>query len=381
MSNCIKQNKNTLLNSYFIMERQLSANMVAKELYQQRKLFKPYCQLRKRSKSNGEAMDVDSLPEESRDVAMEVELPSVVACTEGFSTNKLVQFNIESEDIDDPQLVVDYVNKIYEYMRMMERSQSVKKDYLTGKTGAINPNMRSVLVEWLVEVHQQFELLQETLYLSVAVLDRYLQAAAEKVPRKHLSLVGVTAMFIASKYEEKYATEIGDFVYITDDAYTQSEIRTMEIKMLEVLKFDLGRPLPLHFLTRNSRAGQLDATVHTMATYVMELTLLEYNLAHVLPSEVAAVALAFSLKALDSEDKALSELWSTTLQYYSQYSLEEIASTLKQVATIVLATSRAPEKSMLLAIRKKYANKKFGMISEYPLLTSKAVEDMASGNF
>ena len=180
---------------------------------------------------------------------MEVELPSVVACTEGFSTNKLVQFNIESEDIDDPQLVVDYVNEIYEYMRMMERSQSVKKDYLTGKTGAINPNMRSVLVEWLVEVHQQFELLQETLYLSVAVLDRYLQAAAEKVPRKHLSLVGVTAMFIASKYEEKYATEIGDFVYITDDAYTQSEIRTMEIKMMEVLKFDLGRPLPLHFLS------------------------------------------------------------------------------------------------------------------------------------
>ena len=76
------------------------------------------------------------------------------------------------------QLVVDYVNEIYEYMRMMERSQSVKKDYLTGKTGAIIPKMRSVLVEWLVEVHQQFALLQETLYLSVAVLDRYMQVLA-----------------------------------------------------------------------------------------------------------------------------------------------------------------------------------------------------------
>jgi len=345
---------------------------------------KPVRQLRKRSKSNGEAMDVDSLPQESQDVEMEVELPSVVACTEGFSTNKLVQFNIEdidSEDVDDPQLVVDYVNEIYEYMRMMERAQSVKKDYLGGKTGVIIPKMRSVLVEWLVEVHQQFALLQETLYLSVAVLDRYMQVAAEKVPRKHLQLVGVTAMFIASKYEEMYAPEIGDFVYITDNAYTQSEIRTMEIKMMEVLRFDLGRPLPLHFLRRNSKAGQVDATVHTMAKYVMELTLLEYNLAHVLPSEVAAVALAFSLKALDSEDKPLSELWSTTLQYYSQYSLEEIAPTLKQVATIVQATTRAPEKSKLLAIRKKYANKKFGKISEYPELTSKAVEDMASGNF
>merc|ERR1711972_37321 len=76
----------------------------------------------------------------------------------------------------------------------------------------------------------------------------------------------------------------------------------------------------------------------------MELTLLEYNLAHVLPSQVAAVALAFSLKALDSEDKPLSELWSTTLQYYSQYSLEEIAPTLKQVATIVQATTTSSGK-------------------------------------
>ena len=67
------------------------------------------------------------------------------------------------------------MNEIYEYMRMMERAQSVKKDYLGGKTGVIIPKMRSVLVEWLVEVHQQFALLQETLYLSVAVLDRYMQ--------------------------------------------------------------------------------------------------------------------------------------------------------------------------------------------------------------
>merc|ERR1712198_394241 len=345
---------------------------------------KPVRQLRKRSKSNGEAMDVDSLPQESQDVEMEVELPSVVACTEGFSTNKLVQFNIEdidSEDVDDPQLVVDYVNEIYEYMRMMERSQAIKKDYLHGKIGAILPKMRSVLIEWLVEVHQQFSLLQETLYLSVAILDRFMQVAAEKIPRKHLQLVGVSAMFIAAKYEEMYAPEIGDFVYITDNAYTQSQIREMEIKIMGVLKFDLGRPLPLHFLRRNSKAGQVDATAHTMAKYVMELTLLEYGFAHILPSEVAAAALAFSVRALDTEDKPLSELWNTTLQYYSQYSLEDISSTLQKVAAMVLTTTRAPEKSKLLAIRKKYSNKKFGKIAEYSELTSKAVQGMANGDF
>ena len=85
--------------------------------------------------------------------------------------------------------MVDYVNEIYEYMRMMERAQSVKKDYLAGKTGVIIPKMRSVLVEWLVEVHQQFALLQETLYLSVAVLDRYMQVTQNRSTYFYFRLV------------------------------------------------------------------------------------------------------------------------------------------------------------------------------------------------
>jgi len=103
-------------------------------------------------------------------------------------------------------------------------------------------------------------------------------------------------MFVASKYEEMYAPEIGDFVYITDGAYTQAEIRRQEIEILKVLNFDLGRPLPLHFLRRNSKAGSVDARVHTLAKYIMELTLIEYNMMHVPPSKLAAASLAISVK-------------------------------------------------------------------------------------
>ena len=84
-------------------------------------------------------------------------------------------------------------------------------------------------------------------------------------------------------------------MYITDNAYSQAQIRTMEMDIMEVLRFDLGRPLPLHFLRRNSKAGQVDATIHTLAKYAMELTLVEYNWAHVPPSKIAAAALAISL--------------------------------------------------------------------------------------
>ena len=73
------------------------------------------------------------------------------------------------------------------------------------------PKMRAVLIDWMVEVHHQFSMLQETLYLTIAILDRFLQKSASKISRKSLQLVGVTAMFIASKYEEMYAPEIGEF--------------------------------------------------------------------------------------------------------------------------------------------------------------------------
>ena len=84
-------------------------------------------------------------------------------------------------------------------------------------------------------------------------------------------------------------------MYITDNAYSQSQIREMEMDMMQVLKFNLGRPLPLHFLRRNSKAGQVDATIHTLAKYVMELTLVEYDWAHIPPSKLAAAALALSI--------------------------------------------------------------------------------------
>ena len=140
----------------------------------------------------------------------------------------------------------------------------MKADYLAGQT-EILPKMRSVLVDWLIGVHLQFHLLQETLYTTVAILDRYLQLEVGKISRSKLQLVGVASMLIAAKYEEIYAPEVKDFVYITDRSYTEKDILRMEIRILAALKFDLGKPLPLHFLRRASKAGGVEAATHTLA--------------------------------------------------------------------------------------------------------------------
>ncbi len=93
--------------------------------------------------------------------------------------------------------------------------------------------MREILCDWLIEVHLKFKLLPETLYLTVNLIDRFLSTTS--IYRNKLQLVGVTAMLIASKYEEIYPPIVSDFVYITDNAYKREEILEMEEKMLKKL--------------------------------------------------------------------------------------------------------------------------------------------------
>ena len=93
----------------------------------------------------------------------------------------------------------------------------------------------------------------ETLYLTVNLIDRFLEA--KQVTRKHLQLVGVTAMLVASKYEEIWAPEVRDFVYISDRAYTRDQILNMEKIMLNSLRFNLTIPSIYNFLGRNFKAA------------------------------------------------------------------------------------------------------------------------------
>merc|ERR1712029_870494 len=220
--------------------------------------------------------------------------------------------DIDTGDAGNPQLVVEYVQDIYNYLRHVESVQNVEKDYLSGQT-EILPKMRAVLIDWLIGVHLQFHLLQETLYTTIAIIDRYLQVEIPRsvVSRSKLQLVGVAAMLIAAKYEEIYAPEVKDFVYITDRAYTEKEILKMEVKILSTLKFDLGRPLPLHFLRRASKAGSVESVTHTLAKYIMELSLGSYNTVSVSPSMLASAALALSLKLLDT-GSSFAEVWTET---------------------------------------------------------------------
>ncbi|KAM5293360.1 G2/mitotic-specific cyclin-B2 [Ctenodactylus gundi] len=274
--------------------------------------------------------------------------------------------DIDTEDWENPQLCSDYVKDIYQYLRQLEALQSIKPRFLDGRE--INGRMRAILVDWLVQVHSKFRLLQETLYMCVAVMDRFLQV--QPVSRKKLQLVGITALLLASKYEEMFCPNIEDFVYITDNAYTSAQIREMETQILKELKFELGRPLPLHFLRRASKAGEVDVEQHTLAKYLMELTLIDYDMVHYHPSQVAAAASCLSQKVLGQGK------WNLKQQYYTGYSESEVVDVMRHMAKNVVEVNE--NRTKFIAVKNKYASSKLLKISTIPQLNSRAVRDLAT---
>ncbi|KAL9874719.1 G2/mitotic-specific cyclin-B-like [Glossina fuscipes fuscipes] len=139
--------------------------------------------------------------------------------------------DIDEDDSENLLLASEYVNDIYDYLFQLEFEQPIVKNHLEGQVG-VNVNMRPVLIDEINEVHLQFRLIPETFQMVVAIIERCLQAVTG-TKRSQLQLVGVTGLFVAVKYEELFPPPIANFVYITHESYTDSQIRKMELKMIE----------------------------------------------------------------------------------------------------------------------------------------------------
>ncbi|GBG75230.1 hypothetical protein CBR_g19866 [Chara braunii] len=261
--------------------------------------------------------------------------------------------DIDSNDKGDIRHVVDYVEDIYSFYRKAEIHSTVAADYMTSQDD-INEKMRAILLDWLVEVHFKFKLLPETLYLTANLIDRYL--AKKPTERKNLQLVGITAMLIASKYEEIWAPEVRDFVYISDKAYTKAAILDMEKKMLNTLNFNLTVPTPYVFMVRFLKAAEADKKLEHLAFFLVELALVEYSMVRFLPSQLAAAAVYTAMRILG----LLSAGWTPTLRRHSGYTEEA----LKPCASLMARFHKNASSTTLVAVHKKYSGPKFSEVAK-----------------
>lgn len=212
--------------------------------------------------------------------------------------------------------------------------------------------MRGILIDWLVQVHARFHLLPETLFLTINYIDRFL--SAKTVSLQKLQLVGATALFLASKYEEIQCPSVAEIVYMVDNGYAADEVLKAERFMVGMLDFELGWPGPMSFLRRISKADDYDIDTRTIAKYILETMLMSHLFVACPPSFAAAIADYISRAILNKE-----EIWTDAHVYFSTYTEAQIQPAVQVLISECLENGREKHG----AIFDKYSDKKHKKVS------------------
>ncbi|TPX37243.1 hypothetical protein SmJEL517_g01106 [Synchytrium microbalum] len=252
--------------------------------------------------------------------------------------------DLDADDINDPVMVAEYVVEIFEYMRRLELRTLAEPNYMEHQQ-ELTWQMRSILIDWIVDVHNKFRLLPETLYLTVNIIDRFLSARVVSLSK--LQLVGITALFIASKYEEIVAPSIDNLLYMAEHGYTQEEVVRAERYVLGALEFSIQYQSPMSFLRRGSKADGYDIQTRTLAKYLMEISIIDQRFLVCPPSEIAAAGLFLARRMLGRDE------WDANLVHYSGYTVEQ----LDPCVTLMLDFLGTPTAHD--AVYRKYSGKKF----------------------
>ncbi|NXJ82770.1 CCNA1 protein, partial [Trogon melanurus] len=247
--------------------------------------------------------------------------------------------------------VGEYAEDIYQYLREAE-VRFRPKPYYMRKQPDITTGMRAILVDWLVEVGEEYKLRTETLYLAVNFLDRFLSCMS--VLRGKLQLVGTAAILLAAKYEEIYPPEVNELVYITDYTYTKKQVLRMEHLLLKVLAFDLTAPTINQFLLQYFQRHGVCSRTENFARYLAELSLLEADpFLKYFPSQIAAAAYCLANYTVNRS------FWPERLVAFTGYSLSEIVPCLTDLHKACLNAPRG----QLQAIKEKYKHSKYLQVS------------------
>ncbi|KAM9835466.1 G2/mitotic-specific cyclin-B3 isoform X2 [Syngnathus typhle] len=271
-----------------------------------------------------------------------------------------VEFDVDSENRNDCFMIPEYAKDIFDYLKSREE-KFVLQDYMCQQP-SINAGMRAILVDWLVEVQENFELYHETLYLAVKLTDHFL--ARTPIHRDSLQLVGSTAMLLASKFEERDPLSVDNFLYICDDAYNREQFLRMEASILQALSFDIGIPVAYHFLRRYAKCAGVGMDMLTLARYFSELSLMDFELVQERSSLLAAACLFLALLTKDLPG------WPPVLQFHSGYEISELAPVVRKI----YAMAAQPPSSELKVVRSKYSHEVFFRVASLPLVDYDVLE-------
>jgi cyclin A len=282
-----------------------------------------------------------------------------------------------------PCHVPEYHAEIMEHL--LEREQTLARNgtYLTNQPD-VTERMRSILIDWLIDVHLKFKLHPETYYLAVDIVDRYLME--RRGSRQNLQLIGVTAMLIAAKHEEIWPPEVSECIYISANTYTRDEILSTERDIAAALSFRMCVPTTYPFAQRLLTVSDAPEDVRKLTLMYLDAAALDYSMLQSRCSRVAhaAVLLAYAtaahkeaslgngehVRGFSATDAAggarLEKVWGTVLQHYSKVALadtpamEELLVVTRQLANFTANLMSASSK--YFAVKRKYTAEKYGSL-------------------
>lgn len=259
--------------------------------------------------------------------------------------DELALMGLDPEEVRDTSMVAEYAKEIFAYMAKCERETLANPHYISYQN-EIQWHMRATLVDWLLQVHMRYHMLPETLWIAVNIVDRFLSVRV--VSLRKLQLVGVTAMFIAAKYEEIVAPSVDEFVFMTEGGYSKEEIFKGERIVLSTLDFKVSSYCsPYSWVRKISKADEYDIQTRTLSKFLMEVTLLDYRFLRAKPSLIAAIGMFLSKKMLGGQ-------WDNGFVYYSGFCEEQLI----PGANLLLERLVDPAFGEHFVCR-KYANRRF----------------------
>lgn len=251
----------------------------------------------------------------------------------------------EDEDTWDVTMAAEYAPEIFEYMHSLELRMAPDPFYMDHQD-ELQWLMRGVLVDWIVQVHQRFNLLPETLFLTINYVDRFL--SRRKVLLLRFQLVGIVALFLAAKYEEINCPLVHEVQYMVENLYTVEELLKAERFMIDVLEFEMGWPGPMLFLRRTSKADDYDYETRTLAKYFLEITIMDPRLVAAAPLWLAAGSHYLARRLLNRG------AWTSGHVFYSGYTELQ----LRPLAQVLLEQCRNGERTHK-AIFTKYSERRY----------------------
>ncbi|XP_066308773.1 cyclin-B1-3-like isoform X2 [Miscanthus floridulus] len=236
------------------------------------------------------------------------------------SPKKTDPYDIDTPDSCNELAVVEYVEDIYRFYKSTEGTCLPLSSYMSSQA-EISERMRAILIDWIIE---------------------------------ELQLVGISAMLIASKYEETWAPLVKDLLCLCDNAFTRDQILTKEKAILDRLHWNLTVPTMYMFIVRYLKAAMGDEKLENMAFFYSELALVQYTMLVYPPSVTAAAAVYAARCTL-----GMNPRWTDILEHHTGLTEPQLLDCGRR---LIRFHALAPE-SKQKAVYKKYSSPKLGAVA------------------